>query len=163
VRVEFCEADILDGFDAWRRAIGVPAAAPAAEASRPRKPGLGSHIDRVIARLTALRSAGRSPQFDEAVAATVRGLDAIAGGARRARGEARAAIVAQLAALDRDLMRAATHELSDVQRDELRAEATRELASFGAYLAPDARAHAVEAAFVRLVRESLGLPVVGLD
>ena len=27
VRVEFCDADVLDVFDEWRRAVGVPAAA----------------------------------------------------------------------------------------------------------------------------------------
>jgi hypothetical protein len=177
VRIEFCEADILDAFDDWRRAIGVvPAAlgsgaeARGAEAAaggqrdpRPRKPGLASHVDRVIARLTALRAAGRSPAFDEAVMTAVRGLDAIAPGARHARGDARAAIVDRLAALDGDLMRAAVRELGDAARDELRAEAERELASFGAHLAPDARARAVEAAFERLVRDVFGLPVVRLD
>src|SRR5688572_8754027 len=28
VKVEFCDADVLDVFDEWRRAVGVPAAAP---------------------------------------------------------------------------------------------------------------------------------------
>jgi hypothetical protein len=33
IRVEFCEADILDAFDEWRRAVGVTASAVAAAAS----------------------------------------------------------------------------------------------------------------------------------
>jgi hypothetical protein len=172
VRIEFCEADILDAFDDWRRAIGVPAGlgaeagyAKAIDASRPpaRKPGLASHIDRVIARLTAVRAVGRSPAFDACVMATVHELDALGGGAKHARGESRSAILERLAALDRELMRAAMGELDGGTRAELQAEAERELASFGARLAPDARANAVGAAFARLVRESLGLPVVSVD
>jgi hypothetical protein len=173
VRIEFCEADVLDAFDEWRRAIGVPAVRAGADAQdaetagtaepRPRKPGLASHIDRVIARLAALRAVGRSPAFDARVMATTRELDALAGAARHARGEARTAILARLSTLDRDLMLAATDELDEPVRDELRAEAERELASFGAHLAPEARARAVDAAFVRLVRESFRLPVVSLE
>ena len=39
VRVEFCEADVLDVFDEWRRAVGVtamPRDASTSEAARPR-------------------------------------------------------------------------------------------------------------------------------
>jgi hypothetical protein len=60
-------------------------------------------------------------------------------------------------------MLAATDELDEPARDELRAEAERELASFGAHLAPEARARAVDAAFVRLVRDSFRLPVLSLE
>jgi hypothetical protein len=175
VRIEFCEADVLDAFDDWRRAIGVPSASVGSDPRRarvggeaseppPRKPALASHIDRVIARLTALRAGGqRSPAFETRLAETVRELDGLAGGAKRARGDARAAILERLAALDGELVRAAISELDDGARAGLRAEAEQELAPFGARLAPDVRATAVDAAFERLVRETLGLPVVRSD
>ena len=64
VRVEFCEADVLDVFDQWRRAVGVPAASPAEAASTSSARGgeggrgsLPSHLERVIARLTSMRAA----------------------------------------------------------------------------------------------------------
>jgi hypothetical protein len=63
VRIEFCEADILELFDDWRRAVGVTAGA-GARAPVPRKPSLASHIERAIERLLAVRtSAGRSSPF----------------------------------------------------------------------------------------------------
>src|SRR3954453_17483789 len=70
VRIEFCEADILDLFDAWRRAVGVSSGDAGADASSDggRPDPLPSHLERVIARLTAARGGGRhSVRFDEAV------------------------------------------------------------------------------------------------
>src|SRR5690242_21110300 len=56
VRIEFCEADILDVFDAWRRAIGVQRDEPDVANQTPsRKPSLVSHIERVLLKLTSLR------------------------------------------------------------------------------------------------------------
>src|SRR5258708_21383902 len=66
VRVEFCEADILELFDDWRRAVGVSRLVdPASDADRPAKrDSLPAHLDRAIARLTAMRAGGRSVLFD---------------------------------------------------------------------------------------------------
>ena len=50
VRIEFCEADILELFDDWRRAVGVSASRRRACGSAP-KADLSSHIERVMARL----------------------------------------------------------------------------------------------------------------
>src|SRR5229473_2673746 len=65
VRVEFCEADILELFDDWRRAVGVAQllAGPGGEPTA-RRDSLPAHLDRAIARLTALRAGGWSPAFD---------------------------------------------------------------------------------------------------
>lgn len=165
VRIEFCEADILDAFDEWRRAVGVAGAgAERTGEPAPRKPGLASHIERAIARLTSLRAgARRSPEFDEQVAAAVRVLDALVTGARHARGDARGAIVERLAALDRALVDTAIRELDEGSRSDLRTEAEREMAAFGSRMAPDARARAVDAAFERLVRDAMSLPVLRYD
>ena len=64
IRIEFCEADVLDVFDAWRRAVGVSTAAGAETDDReepaPRKPTLTLHIERATARLVTVRDgAGR--------------------------------------------------------------------------------------------------------
>lgn len=161
VRIEFCEADILDRFDAWRRAVGITAATGNQPEASARRPGLASHIERVMARLTALRSgAHRSRAFDERVADAVRELDTVAASARHARGETRAAIIERLAAVDRRLMEAATGELDAASRAGLRAEAERELAAFRNRMPPDAYTRAVEAAFERLARESVSLPSI---
>jgi hypothetical protein len=161
VRIEFCEADILDSFDGWRRAVGVAQAAgddQPGPVSRP--PGLASHIERVIARLTALRAGDRRWEFDAQIAEAVRELDGLVPGARRARGAARAAIVEHLAALDRRLTDAAIAALDAEASAELRIEAERELAAFAERMPTDAHARAVTAAFERLARESASLPSV---
>src|SRR5262245_40648803 len=77
VRIEFCEADVLDVFDEWKRSVGVSSGADGAgEASRAGEAGRGSvadlsaprsslpaHLERVIARLTTLR-AGNDRSLD---------------------------------------------------------------------------------------------------
>ena len=159
VRVEFCEADILDLFDDWRRAVGVSAAAGPAEESRSRRPALAAHIERAIARLVGTRAGGiRSETFARRIDAVVRELDALVGEARHARGEARSRVVDRLAALDLDLQEAAGAAIDVSQAEALRREAEAELAPFGARMSLEARERAAEAAFRRLVREALGLP-----
>jgi hypothetical protein len=161
VRIEFCEADILDLFDGWRRAVGVDRLhdEPAGEAAR--RDSLPAHLDRVIARLTALRAGGsRSDIFHRRIDAAVRELDGLRASAKHARGDARASILARLAALDRELIEAARGELDEARRRELRAEAEAEIAPFAARMTDQARATAIDAALDRLVRDFAGLPLV---
>ena len=54
-------------------------------------------------------------------------------------------------------------QLDRVRAEQLRAEACEELAGFGSRMPPDARMNAIEAAFVRLVRESAGLPTISYE
>jgi hypothetical protein len=170
IRIDFCEGDILDLFDAWRRAIGVAAGSapdepevPAAEPA-PRKPALASHIERAIARLATVHgSAQRSEPFNDLIASTVRELESMNGAARLARGDARTSIIGELARLDRRILDAATAAIDDATTRSLRREADAELAPFGARLAPEARTRAVAAAFERLLRETLNLPVIAYE
>src|SRR5687767_6827595 len=100
VRVEFCESDVLDVFDDWRRAVGVgTAAAPSdggsADEDRgaaPRRGSLSAHLERVIARLTALR-AGADRSLDSTVDEIVRELDAARAGSKGLRGKWREALL----------------------------------------------------------------------
>ena len=164
VRIEFCEADVLDAFDDWRRAVGVSVATDGGDAEgerAPRKPGLASHIERVVSRLAGLRpSTTRVPVFDSRIDATLAELDNLHAEAKHARGEARTRVIERLAELDRELLDTVTHGLDAETRAALEREADAELAPFGARIAPDARARAGAAAFDRLVRESHGLPVI---
>jgi hypothetical protein len=162
IRVEFCAADILDLFDDWRRAVGVaPVEAPA---SPVRKQSLASHVERVVSRLIAVRGQeGAAPLPGPAIDEAVRALDRIASVSRKARGEEREAILAELASIDRGLLRLVAGSLDEPTAGRLRREAEEELATFGARMPPDARAAAVEAAYLRLVRELARLPRVAFD
>jgi hypothetical protein len=160
VRIEFCEGDILDLFDDWRRAVGVVQAQGEGEVSRPaRKPGLTAHLERVVARLVGSR-VRRSPAFEQHVEGLLGDIDRLSGESKKSRGDARAAILDRLAELDRGLVQAAAAELDREAVATARREAEAELAPFGSRLAPEVRAQAVDAAFERLVRDSLGLPQI---
>jgi hypothetical protein len=157
VRIEFCEADILALFDDWRRAVGV--AADAGSMSAPRKPSLASHIERVASRLVAHRQQ-RSPRFERLVEQMIVELDRLSAQSQHARGDVRAGIVERLATLDDELLAAASVEIDAVTATAMRREAEEELTPFGARMPADARARAADAAFLRLVRDALGLPTV---
>lgn len=165
VRIEFCEADILDLFDSWRRAVGVTeAASDGVEGPAPKKPALAAHIERVVARLTSLRGGGRrSNSFAERVDAAVRELDNLAGDARAARGDSRAGIIDRLRALDGDLIAAAAGEIDAETNAKLKAEADSELRPFAQRMPSEALDRARDAAFTRLLRESIGLPVLAYE
>jgi hypothetical protein len=175
--VEFCEADILDVFDEWRRAVGVAAwsgeeteasteadgagAAEGGDSKRGRS--LPRHLERVIARLTARRAASDvTGSLATTIDAAVRELDAIRAGAKSLRGDARDRAVRRLAEIDRDLLDCARGEAGSA-RDALRAEAAAELAPFKARMPEPAYQHALSEASDRLVRERSGLPVVSFD
>lgn len=164
VRLEFCEADVLDAFEDWRRAVGVTASLSdeSGEAvSEPRKPALAAHVERAIARLANARGTGAPhTSLHREIERWIRELEALAPSASRARGEARAAIIAELARLDAAVIEAAVAELDDVRGRQLRNEAAEELAPFGSRMPADEKARAVEAAFHRLARETAGLPVL---
>ena len=163
VRIEFCEADILSLFDDWRRAVGVARLDGADESVAAARDTLPAHLDRLIARLTALRARRPSAAFDAAIEAAVRELDILRGAATHARGDARAAILARLAAVDGALLEAARAEVGEPQAIALRQEADAEIAPFAARMSAEARSRAVDAAFARLTRDAAGLPVLRLE
>ena len=168
MRIEFCEADVLAAFDDWRRALGVAAsqvseAAKDDELSVSRKGSLATHIERSVARLLAVRSTPPDPGFDAALTRITRELDQLADGARKLRGEARAAVITRLSDLDTELMTAARARVDPRTADALRAEAEAELAGLAARMNADALARSRELAFERVLREALNLPVLTFD
>jgi len=179
MRIEFCEADVLETFDDWRRAIGLgaqrvaePAAptfepgsgAPSDEEARTRRKGsLAAHIERSLARLLAAKGLTSAALDDQLIARITRDLDALGDAARTARGEARARIIAQLAELDAALL-AAGHARIDARTSAaLKAEADAELAAFAARMPPGSLARARQLAYERMVRETLNLPVLSYE
>lgn len=161
VQIDFCENDVLDVFDEWRRAVGLwMASEPAGRASRQR-PSLPAHLERVIVRLTTLRAGGRlTTEADSVVAAAVRDLDAVRAGAAHLRGTARDALVARLRTLDLGLLGALRESIGAEAWQAIEREARDELAPFKGGMAEEGYQRAVEASATRLLRERTGLPVV---
>ena len=163
IRIEHCEADVLDVFDEWRRAIGAPLRATEGDDEAPgrRAGSLPAHLERVVARLTALQAgSGTAPALLAAAAAVARELDASAFGARALRGEARAAFLEHLGGLDAQLLAAAREGLAAGELAELTRQAEQELRSFRDRMTVEAHAAAVAALVDRLVRERCHLPFV---
>src|SRR4029453_18620971 len=120
---------------------------------------LPAHLDRVIARLTALR-AGADRSLDESLDWAIRELDGRRAEAKGLRGDARRAFVERLIVIDSELLAAARRECDEATLAQLAAEADDELAPFRDRLSSEAFAASHRAAVDRLVRERRRLPVV---
>ena len=170
VRIDFCEADVLDLFDEWRRALGLAAAPDATtdtgseiQSDRPRSTSLPAHLERLVLRLTRARVSGAlGPDADGLVDLVARELDTARAARGGLRGEAREALFGRLAALDLELIRLARLALDAAERHSLEAEADRELAHFRPTMPPERYAAAREAAVDRLIRARFDLPVLAL-
>lgn len=165
VRIDFCEADVLDVFDEWRRATGVAASAVAEPASEPspgrRGPSLPEHLERVLRRLTNARATSvLDSRVDDLIDRLSAELDRARGASSGLRGEARQALIDRLAQADRDLMGLARPTLDERAVAELTREAESELAPFRSQMATDVYERARDLAVDRLVRDRLGLPVL---
>jgi len=169
VKIDFCEADVLDVFDEWGRAVGIPSSLQSSGVS-PQSPSLQSpgprhslpaHLERVVLRLTEARANGViGPAFDPLIDRAAAELDAARVKAGGLRGEARQAVIARLTALDADLLEAAQAALDEPARLENARAADEELSAFRAGMTPDAFADARQRAIARLVRERLHLPQI---
>ena len=178
LRIEHCEADVLDVFDEWRRAVGVALAqdrpvenAEAGQTARPDhtdrpvrpRVSLPAHIDRVVARATnqlALREA--APGIHAALERVIAGLDALRHAARGARGKARAGLIEQLAAVDHVLI-AAARTAAGSALEGIEDAARVELVPFKTRMPEVSYARALTACTDRLLRERFRLPTVRFD
>jgi hypothetical protein len=171
IRIEFCEADVFDVFDEWRRAVGLPirdgeTAESAAEDDVPgatrRHGSLPAHLERVIARLTTLRS-GDDRALDATLDAIVRELDLGRAGAKALRGDARALFLERLRALDAQMIEAARAQCDAAMMQQLERDADAELAPFRERMPAAAYEQSRRAAVDRLIRERRRLPVIAFE
>ena len=166
LRIEFCESDVLEAFDAWRRAIGAGPSRVAEEGaesgweSSGRKGSLAAHIERSLSRLLVVKVGEGQPGLDRLIATATTELDRLAETAKSARGDARAAAIARLAELDAELIAAARATVSQATARALEQEADAELAGFATRMSSESVDRARALTFDRLLRESLNLPVL---
>src|SRR5260221_12518383 len=94
LKIDFCDADVLDVFDEWRRATGVPIGASGDKSPIPNPQShplsLPAHLERVLTKLTSTRAKGTlSPEFDELIDRVAVELDASRAASSGLRGAAR--------------------------------------------------------------------------
>jgi hypothetical protein len=169
LRIEFCDADVREVYDEWRRAVGLPRGGPAetelsaeAENETSKRPSLTKHLDRVVDRLG--RAAGRvdlPEAFQQAIGDILNDVAALRDSAKGARGEARDAFASQLEPIDQRLIAAARAATGPDDAIALQARAAAELGGFRDRLLGDAWTHAIDATVDRLLRDRYGLPTIG--
>ena len=184
VKIDFCDADVLDVFDEWRRALGL--VSPSADPQLPDMPipghqspespianhqsataprsSLPAHLERVLLRLSSSRARGTlGEEFDTLLDRISAELDQARARAGGVRGEMRHALVERLAAIDADVLRLARASLDADAAAALAREADADLAAFRTAMPADAYARTREAAIDRLVRDRFGLPVIRFE
>jgi hypothetical protein len=171
LRIEFCEAEVRDQFQRWRRAVGPYIKT---EDERPKiqededEPavsiGLAGHLTRAGERLArAAARLDRSETFRAAVDAIVGRVSEIQVESKGARGDRRDAFVEALKVIDGELLSAARDEAArSGLAPELRAGAAAELAPWRERMTAEAWESALAAAADRLLRDRLDLPDLSL-
>ena len=180
LRIEYCEADVLNLFDEWKRAVGLSTAAgvmeepPGAprvdEAGTEGRPvgarsrrSLAAHLDDPAARLSAWDAPPGAAVLESVLQDARAAVEAARSGGRTLRGEARRRTLERLAELDRRLPAAARADAGDDVLRELREEAQRSLEAFRSRMAAATFASALEAATDRLLAEHFKLPRLTFD
>jgi hypothetical protein len=164
LKIDFCEADVLDVFDEWRRATGVTAAvAPEGDAAKTAKrgPSLPEHLERVVLRLTNLRAGGvldaRADALIDRLSAVLDRIRAHPGGMR---GAERQAVIADLANDDTMLTTLARASIAPEDLAAITREVDSDLARFRADMPAERYAHARELAIAQAIRDRLRLPLL---
>lgn len=168
VRIEFCEADVLDAFDEWGRAVGVlgERSSPSSGGEEPRsrsQSSLPAHLERIVLRLTSARGQTAHAGLVAAIDRAIDAIEEMRERSRGLRGEARAAALARLEEIDRAVTDAVRAASTPDEIDRESREAQRELAPFAARMPASARQQALSAAVDRALRERAGLPRIRYD
>ena len=167
VQIDFCEHDVIDAFEAWRRAVGVrlPGAAGSTDEetqARQRRKSLRSHLDRVCERVTERRAGlvPPPPDFDAVLEKVTVEAAALRDSPGSIRGEARGRASERLAELDRMMLDAARAHADPALLEAMRSEAAEQLIPFRDRMPADAYDRAIDSAVDRLLREHEKLPTV---
>ena len=165
IRVEFCESDVLELFDEWRRAVGLGSDSGGLTPPGPvRRLSLVAHVERVITGLSNWsRSAACPPELVELVRQIANRLYGLKSAAQTARGKIREEVLDQLIEFEKELMKASWETVDDTLEITLRVEAERELEPFRNRMPPAAFQQSVTAGRDRLLRERLKLPRIARD
>jgi hypothetical protein len=169
VRIDFCDADVLDAFDAWRRAVGVSLAANFERRASDRAPSdaaltaksrrsLVAHLDGVVGRLLARQTDPAAPELQSEILRTLDRLEGIRDVAAKSRGPARARLIDDLADLDRTLGAAVRDSCPAELKATLAHDAAADLEPFRERMPTAAYQQALDSCIDRLLRERLGLP-----
>jgi hypothetical protein len=174
VRIDFCDADVLDVFDEWRRATGItnlrPTTDPRGAGGEPNpqaaipthdKVSLRAHLERVVIRLSSARASGAiGPELEGIIDRVSAELDLARSSSGGLRGGARQAALARLEQIDDEMLDAVRRTLGPDALVAVGAEVDEELRPFRSGMTREAYERAHAAAVLRLIRLRFNLPTV---
>lgn len=168
VRIDFCDADVLDLFDEWRRAVGVGIAgsAPGDDgqadrgADERRKGSIRAHVDRVVLKISSLKATQLPRGLEEYVDRALETLDVLRGSAKVFRGETRVRATAELSRLDADMLAAARSSCPDDLLAKLAVSAGLEIEPFRVRMPETEYEQVLRASLDRQLREHFDLPTI---
>jgi hypothetical protein len=156
VHIGFCEADVLEAFEEWRRAVlsaGVETGTPLESPSD----SLPRHLQRVISRLTSVRAQTGDARVGDALDRALDELNVMHTAAGRLRGEARATAIERLNAIEAELTAVLRSAATPDALEALTAEADAELRGYASRMPAAARAQAMAALVDKQLRENAGV------
>jgi hypothetical protein len=169
-RIDFCEADVLDVFDEWRRAVGIGMAgstaageASDAEPADRRKKSLRAHLDRVVLKIGSLQAMDLPRDLEACLDRTLAAIGELRDSAKTFRGPAREQALSRLAALDAQMIGAARAVVPDDLLKRLTAAAEEDLAPFRERMPRETFAQALDAALGRQLRDHFNLPQLAFE
>ena len=180
LRIEFCEGDVLELFDQWRRAVGAPQAAEqragimsaASESKSDNGNGssrttLPAHLDNVIQRLQ-FWSEGHPPDCNDSelfqlVSKVVEFVRNCRKSANGLRGNARQEVIVKLKQYDEELLVSIRASADEILMQRLESEARASLEPFRSRMASEPFENAVTIATNRLLVNHFKISSVSFD
>jgi hypothetical protein len=167
VKIDFCEADVLDVFDEWRRAVGVSGAGEAGDGAgyarrdEGHTTSLPMHLQRAVARLSSARASGLvGSEFDALIESLCAELDSARAKAGGLRGDLRASLLLRLEQADEEMLAKAAQVLDKESMEAITAEADGELSTYRERMTAEELARAHRAAVASHIRRRLQLPIL---
>ena len=178
LRIEFCEGDVLELFDEWRRAVGIAQPMKERSSGMPIAPEpknnkssarttLIAHLDNVIERLefwseTRTDISGDT-ELSQRVSKAVEFVSVCRQSSKVLRGSAREEVIEKLKLYDEELLASIRVVADNILTQRLEAEARASLEPFRSRMANEAFQSAVTIATDRLLVNHFRLPSLSFD
>ena len=180
LRIEFCEGDVLELFDQWRRAVGAPqvteqrtwgvsvvSESDSSHEKSSSRTTLPAHLDSVIQRLQCWSEARPSDCNDSELLRRVSKVVEFVSNCRKSanglRGNARQEVIVKLKQYDEKLLVSIRASADEILMQRLESEARASLEPFRSRMAAEAFENAVTIATDRLLVSHFKIPSLSFD
>ena len=168
VQIKFCEADVMELFDEWRRAVGVTDTerikSDSGSQNSNKRLSLAAHIDRLLSKLRACQDNADYPNdLVVYIKELIDEFEAVRTLARTARGANRKELESWLDEVEHNLVTVARGVSNQALITSLRTESELDLEPFRVRMPTDVFKGAVQAGIDKLLRDHFRLPKISYD